>query len=326
MGAPIDAYCLQPVPIPTPFHFGDVYMYLYDGGEALTLFDAAFPTEESWAGLTRALAERGRTVRDLRRVVLTHHHFDHTGLVDRVVAESGAEICGHPEIPLQAALSYTFDEEHNAWLAVLLAGLGTPRDLIDGMLARRPIQKPFVCRVDRLDRPLEDGVLFDGFRVVHVPGHSPTDTLFVHEASGFSITGDHVLERINPNPILRRPPQGQTRPKSLVQYEASLRRCRSLNLGWCFPGHGQAFSDHRPVVDRILARHEERNRRILAWLPPVGATPYEAARHLYPRMGTDDLYFCLSVAVGQLELLESKAVLSSREEDGVLRFFPAATG
>jgi glyoxylase-like metal-dependent hydrolase (beta-lactamase superfamily II) len=326
MDAPNEAFHLQTVPVATPFPFGAANMYLYDGGEALTLFDAAFPTEEAWSALLQALSARGATVRDLRRVVLTHHHFDHTGLVGRVVAESGAEVWGHPEIPLSARLAYSFDEEHSAWMAGLLKRLGTPPDLVAGMLERRPLQKPFVYRVDRVDRALPDGTVFDGFRVVHVPGHSPTDTLFVHESSGFSITGDHVLEHITPNPILRRPPSGGEGVKCLVQFEESLRRCRTLPLGRCFPGHGKPFEDHARVVDKIISRHEERNQRILAWLPGIGATPYETARHLYPRMGTDVLYFCMSVAVGQLELLESQGLLRSSVEEGVTRYFPVAAG
>jgi glyoxylase-like metal-dependent hydrolase (beta-lactamase superfamily II) len=323
MNAPNEAFHLQAVPVATPFNFGDVNMYLYDGGEALTLFDAAFPTEASWQALQEALAARGATVRDIRRVVLTHHHFDHTGLAGRVVDESGAEVCGHPDTPLETGLSYNFDEEHSTWLAALLEGLGAPSDLVAGVVERRPMLKPLVHRVDRLDRPLPDGTLLDGFRVVHVPGHSPTDTLFVHEAGGFSVTGDHILEHITPNPIMRRPPPGQERVKSLVQYEESLRRCRALELGCCFPGHGKPFTDHRHIVDRILSRHEERNRRILAWLPLLGATSFETTRHLYPRMGADMLFFCMSVAVGQLELLEFQGLSTSSVEDGVLRYFPA---
>ena len=324
MNAPTDAFHLHTVPIATPFSFGDANMYLYDGGEALTLFDGAFPTEEAWAALLQALAALGATARDIRRVVLTHHHFDHTGLVGRVVAESGAEVWGHPEIPLRTALAYSFDDAHNAWLAALLEGLGAPPDLVAGMLERRPLQMPFVHRVDRLDRALPDGTLFDGFRVVHVPGHSPTDTLFVQESAGFTITGDHVLEHITPNPLIRRPAPGEEGVKCLVQFEESLRRCRARDLGWCFPGHGKPFADHRAAVDRTLARHEERDRRIRAWLPGIGATPYETARHLYPRMGTDDLFLCISVAVGHLELLESQGLLVSSAEERGLRYFPAA--
>lgn len=320
---PAEVHLVQTITVASPFHFGPVNMHLYDGGETLTLFDAAFPTEEAWAALQAALAERGATVRDIGRVVLTHHHFDHTGLTGRVVAESGAEVCGHPEIPLWMGLSYSYDDAHHAWLSGLLTGLGAPPDLVAGMLERRGLQKPFIGRVDRLDRALSDGEVIDGFRVVHVPGHSPTDTLFVHEASGFSITGDHILERIVPNPLMRRPPPGGKPAKSLVQFEESLRRCRALELGYCYPGHGKPFADHHPVVDHILSRHEERNRCILAWLPATGATPYETARQLYPRMGVDMLFFCMSVALGQLELLESQGLLASREENGVPRYFPA---
>ncbi len=369
MDAPTETFHLQPISVPMPFQSNDVYMYLYDGGETLTLFDAALPTDDAWDRLERALAERGRTVRDIGRIILTHHHFDHTGLAGRLAAETGAELCGHPEVAAAAALTYTYDEAHTAWMRGLLLGFGVPEDLVEQIVARRPLMKPFVHRVDRLDRALADGEMVDGFRVVHVPGHSPTDTLFVHEELGFSITGDHILEHVTPNPILRRPPVGQPRARSLVEFEASLRRTRALELGWCFPGHGKPFDDHRPVVDRILSTHEKRSQRLLAWLrcpPPQSledtspgpadlppskgdletpspgtaglppsktaplppskgdnsVTPYEAALHLYPRMGSDLLFFCMSATVGQLELLESQGLAVSSTKNGVLRYAP----
>ncbi len=324
MDAPFEEFRLQAIPVVMPFQSGEVNMYLYDGGQTLTLFDAAFPLDDSWDALQRALAAWGRSTGDIGRIILTHHHFDHTGLVGRVVAASGAEVCGHPEMPLQAGLAYTYDEAHNAWMRETLGGLGVPEDLVEQLVARRPIVKPLVYRVDRLDRALDDGALVDGFRVCHVPGHSATDTLFVHEAQGFSITGDHILERITPNPLLRRPPNGMKRGRSLVQFEESLRRCRALEMGWCFPGHGAPFADHHPVVDRILSTHEKRTGRLLASLPAAGATPYETARHLYPRMGIDMLFLCMSVAVGHSELLEAQGLLRSATEAGVLRYFPVA--
>ena len=124
MNAPFEACHIQPLPVAMPFLLGEVNMYLYDGGGTLTLFDAAVPTEDAWQVLQQALAARGAAARDIRRVVLTHHHFDHTGLTGRVIDESGAELCGHPELPLQAGLSYTFDDAYNAWLAALLEVLG----------------------------------------------------------------------------------------------------------------------------------------------------------------------------------------------------------
>jgi len=324
MDAPIETFHVHPVVVPMPFQTNDVRIFLYDGNETVTLFDAALRTDDAWDLLQQALTEMGRTVRDIGRIILTHHHFDHTGLVGRLAEESGAELCGHPDIPAAAALTYTYDEAHTAWMREVMAGFAVPEDLIERLVERRPVMKPIVYRVDALDRPLADGELIDGFRVVHVPGHSPTDTLYVHEEKGFAITGDHILEHVTPNPILRRPPAGKPRAKSLVEFDASLRRTHALDLGWCFPAHGKPYPDHRPVVDRILSTHEKRNRRIMAWLPPSGASPYETALHLYPHMGVDLLFFCMSVAVGQLELLESQGQLTSSTEDGIVRYFPVA--
>lgn len=313
------------IAVPTPFPVGDVNVFLYRGREALTLFDAAVRTEEAYAALVAGLAEHGVAVWDLERIILTHHHFDHIGLLRRLMEESGAETCGHPDILAQLQLSYGYDDRHRAYHESLLAELGVPADHTDPFILSRDSLRKFID-VYTLDRLLPDGVVVDGFTVHHVPGHSPTDTLFVH-SSGAAVTGDHILENVNPNPILRRPLPGHRRAKSLVEFQQSLRHTRSLGLTLCYPGHGAPFTDHHRVIDGILAQHERRNRRILSTITPQGFSAYELARALYPAMTHQDLFFCLSVAVGQLELLESRGLLRQEHDaDGVSRFYPAHAG
>lgn len=307
--------------IPTPFPVGDVNVFLYRGREALTLFDAAVRTEDAYRALVAGLAAHGVAVRDLERIILTHHHFDHIGLLQRLMAESGAQTCGHPDTLEELQLSYGYDDRHRTYHETLLAELGVPADQIDPFILSREHLRRYIG-VYTLDRLLPDGVTVDGFTVHHVPGHSPTDTIYMH-SSGMAVTGDHILENINPNPILRRPLPGRKRARSLVEFQLSLRRTRALNLTQCFPGHGAPFTGHHRVIDGILAQHERRNRRVLDSMPPEGVNAYELSRILYPSMTHQDLFFCLSVAVGQLELLASRGILrEERDAENVLRFFP----
>src|SRR5215470_8304925 len=56
-----------------------VNWYIVDGGSrGITLVDAGLPAYER--KLARSLAEIGRDARDVRAVVLTHGHLDHTGM------------------------------------------------------------------------------------------------------------------------------------------------------------------------------------------------------------------------------------------------------
>ncbi|HOV60941.1 MAG TPA: MBL fold metallo-hydrolase [Candidatus Hydrogenedentes bacterium] len=310
-------WLIAPISLPTPFPVGEVNVYLFRG-ERLTLFDAGVKTDEAWDALNRGVAELGYAVRDIGRVVLTHHHFDHIGLLGRLIRECRVEVWGHPETLPQIQYHYGYDESHTTYYRALLKEFGVPESWIVAFLDRREVHRKYLdlCTVDR---PLYEHDYFDGFRIVHVPGHSPTDTLYLHESGGFTVTGDHIIQGVNPNPIVRRPLPGQARQPSLVQYQQSLLRTRYLPMGRCYPGHGPVFTDHVAVVDHILERQERRNEKVLEIMRDQARTPWMVARDMYGNMSAGDFIFCVSVAIGHLELLEHRGVLRSwRDHHGVL--------
>jgi len=305
--------------VPTPFPVGPVNVYLLSG-PPLTLIDTGAHVPACYEALSRGLGTHGAAIADLERVILTHHHLDHSGLVGRIQDESRAEVCAHPQTLQERRLGYAYDDEHRRFFYGLMIELGAPPGEAEQVMslwdAYRHLAAPFT-----VDHVFEDGGAVGPFTTYFVPGHSATDTLLVHRADHYSLTGDHILENINPNPLIRRPEPGQARPKSLVEYQQSLRHSRALELGRCFPAHGIPFVDHRRVIDRILAQHERKIDRIPHDLGDAGITPYALATHLYPRMRRPDLYLCLSLATGQLEVLEDRGLMRSEHRNGILHFF-----
>src|SRR5689334_6606086 len=87
---------LHAIALPTPFEIGDVNTYLAEG-DTLTLIDCGINTPDAYTALTAGLAELGYAIRDIKRLVITHHHVDHVGLARRIVDESGAEIWCHAD-------------------------------------------------------------------------------------------------------------------------------------------------------------------------------------------------------------------------------------
>ena len=77
--------------------------YIVESEGELTVVDAGTP--ESWGSLVDATAKIGRSLDDIRAVVLTHAHFDHVGFAERArtelgvpvwVHENDAPLCRHP--------------------------------------------------------------------------------------------------------------------------------------------------------------------------------------------------------------------------------------
>lgn len=313
---------LYRIPVSTPFQVGSVNMFLLKR-DPVTLIDAGMRTDEAYEVLVEALRGHGLVLGDIRRVFLTHQHIDHTGLLRRIMDETSAESWGHPAMQAPARQSHSEDDKQRDFYVGVMAEFGVPEETATQSMrlwgAFRDLSDPFV-----VNHALEDGGGCGPFRTYFVPGHSATDTLFVHEEDGYTIVGDHILKTMNPNPLLRRPQGGAARPHSLVEYQDSLGRSRALELGVCLPGHGAPFEDHRAVIDGILRQHERKNGRVLRAIGPSGATVYEIARSLYPSIEIEHLYLALSIATGHLELLESQGILRREMRTGAAHYAKAA--
>src|SRR4051795_7387177 len=73
--------------------------YLVEGDDGLTVVDAGVPS--SWESLNAAVPAIGRTLSDIRAVVLTHAHFDHVGFAERARRELGVPVYVHEnDVPL----------------------------------------------------------------------------------------------------------------------------------------------------------------------------------------------------------------------------------
>ena len=70
-----------------------VCCYLVEEAGAVTLIDAGVPAY--YADLTAELAAMGRTIEDVRALVLTHGHDDHIGFAERLRAEHDVPVSIH---------------------------------------------------------------------------------------------------------------------------------------------------------------------------------------------------------------------------------------
>src|SRR4051812_47148015 len=72
---------------------GLINSYLVADGEGVTIIDAGLPGY--WSDLPAELASMGRSLADVRAVVLTHGHVDHIGYAERARRERDIPVSVH---------------------------------------------------------------------------------------------------------------------------------------------------------------------------------------------------------------------------------------
>jgi glyoxylase-like metal-dependent hydrolase (beta-lactamase superfamily II) len=314
--------------IPTPFVVGRVNCYLVED-EPLTLVDTGPNSGTSLTALEAALAEHGRRVEDLERIVITHQHIDHFGLVAILADRSGAEVCALDRLAPWLARFGQAMEEDDAFAEAIMLRHGIPQDMV---MVLRAVTRQFRAwgASATVTTSLADGELlaFAGrqWRVHHRPGHSPSDTVFHDERSGELVAGDHLIKHISSNPLISRPLEGddRERPKALVTYIASMKATRAMEVSLVLPGHGEAFADHRALIDERLRMHDRRARKLLKLVSERPRTAHELAQELWGNVAVTQAYLTLSEVLGHMDLLVDDGRAVEEESDGVVRFAATA--
>jgi glyoxylase-like metal-dependent hydrolase (beta-lactamase superfamily II) len=313
--------------IPTPFQVGRVNAYLIEDSP-LTLVDSGPNSAKALDELEQALAARGHAVEDIELLVITHQHMDHFGLASILARRAGAEVAALAQLaPFLAGYGREMELD-DRFAEQLMLRHGIPPEVVTALRAVSAGFRAWGSTVE-VTRPLTDGAelrLRDRtLRVLHRPGHSPSDTVFLDESRAILLAADHLIAHISSNPLLTRPlgsPGDQVgpRPQALLTYMTSLAQTREMDLALLLPGHGRPITDHAALIDerfRMHRRRAERMRRLIASEP---RTAHEIAQQLWGNVAVTQAYLTLSEVLGHVDLLLEQGVVVERERDGVVRF------
>lgn len=206
-----------------------VAAYLIVTPEGITLIDAGLPG--MYSDLTRELDAIGRSLGDIRGIVLTHGDSDHVGFAERLRADRGIPVFVHAA---DADRARGGDKPKTPMGPTRIG----PLLQFAAYGIRKGIRPKWLSEV----REVTDGDTLDlpgAPRVMSMPGHSPGSiAVFSPDVRavfvGDALTTRHVLTgRTGPGPA----PFTDDPAEAL----ASLGRIADLDAEWVLPGHGPAF-------------------------------------------------------------------------------------
>ena len=315
--------------IPTPFAVGRVNAYLIED-DPLTLVDSGPNSGRALDELQHQLAERGHSIDDIELIVLTHQHMDHLGLVEIIARHSGAEVAAIDKV---VGFVEHFSEESardDEFATAVMLRNGISEDVVQAL---RQVSSAFRAwgSKAKITRPLADGEVLKlrdrTLRVLHRPGHSPSDTVFWDEQRHILIAADHLIKHISSNPLISRPldaPDGavsaRDRPQALVTYLESLRRTRELPAEIVLSGHGEPITDHVALIDERFELHRRRADKIYGLIRERPRTGYELAQALFGDIAVTQAYLTLSEVLGHVDLLLNDGRVHETEQGGVVRY------
>jgi len=291
--------------------------YVVEETDGLTLVDCGWKADEVLAALHAGLAAFGFTLDDLRRVLVSHQHFDHYGLAGTLRRAGVGEVMMH-------ALDWERVQE--------VVGNRVREDRVtDAYLARNgfvvtesdagPGGRAELCEPTRT---LNDGDRIGRLTVYWTPGHAPGHLCFLDARSGRMLTGDHVLDPITPHVGFWRERPGDP----LGDYLASLAKVAVPETAGALPGHGEPFADVRKRVAEIVAHTERREALVLAIAADGAVSAADVARRLpwtrrdrtFEELGAWHQEFAMSETIANLVHLQLAGALA-REERGDAIFY-----
>ena len=316
-----------PIPVPFPQAGGPVNAYLVEErGGGLLMFDAGLGTPEAEAALAAGFERAGHRFDAVTRIVLSHGHVDHYGAARTVLERAGqpVQVFAHAaDVPKISESGRRF-KDIVPHLVAYLGKLGVPADALAATGQRIGKSLNYARRLPEVT-PLAAGEVLTTahleLEVRHMPGHTPGLLCLHDRARGLFFAGDHLLEKVSPNPIIELGPDGEEghwRP--LVAYLASLAELRALDVELVLPGHGPPFGGHRQVIDALVGFYAKRQERILEALSPQPLTAYEVGQALFPRAISNDLFLAISETIANLEVLEARGAVARETDGDVYRF------
>lgn len=316
--------------LPMPMRLDHVNIYAFDEDDGWTIIDAGIGRPETREGWER-LASGALCGRPVRRVILTHHHPDHVGLVAERMAE-GASLWATRVAWMQARM-LTLDHHDRPTPERLrfLRRAGWSAERLDKIQREEPFNFSRVAGLlpEGFTRIREDDSIVIGGRrwTVRVgEGHAPQQATFWSEDGELALTADQILPGISPN-IGVHPAEPEADP--LAGWLESCRRLRAVAEKTpgrlALPGHQKPF---RGIADRLsdmIAEHESALDLLEARITSDPATAVEVFEQLFGRRIADSEFgLATAEAVAHMNHLRATGRAVAVEDDfGALRFRPS---
>ncbi len=259
----------------TGFDPDSMNAYLFRDNDGYTIIDTGWDTQALVKSVQEQLSENNIRFSEIRRVLVTHCHLDHFGMIGRYKKENNAVIYQHENESSLIKVRFSGGDRYWPLTEEFLRTNGMP----ESELTPTSFQLPPVSYLPDTDVPLKGGEIINvgnyHLKVINTPGHTPGHCSFYEPDKKLLFSGDVLLPTIATNAAMH----VQHIVNPINQYLDSIRELQKLDIDLVLPGHEDVFSGHRKRIDELIRHSIKKSRNIVnSFQDSVPKTAYEVSK------------------------------------------------
>jgi glyoxylase-like metal-dependent hydrolase (beta-lactamase superfamily II) len=294
-----------------------IYVHLIEIHEtsSLILIDCGPTTDEAFITLKSYIQSIGYTMDNLEACIVTHSHYEHYGMLERIKQNYEVKVLAHPamldfsSIDFNGILSLVYDmfitngmpqESVEKFLSLYQDIMkNNPIPLIDEVIHHRD----FVSKIPEL-------------QIIWTPGHAADHLCIYNENTKAMFTGDHVISKVTSQIGLTYVAQSENPMKV---YQQSLKELLNYDIEVSYPGHNRPIENTHERITEILKHHESRESWILKTLNSKKLTAFEIGSQIFGDKPSTIGHYIISCTetIAHLKFLEVKGKVNEILKDGV---------
>ncbi|MEH6940244.1 MBL fold metallo-hydrolase [Bacillus sp. JJ722] len=311
---------IHPIIVPTKYSLKSFNFYLIEDQNDLTLIDAGINTDECWEYFNNTLTKNGFNIRDLTRIILTHNHEDHVGLVNRITAVKDLPIYAHEESIIRLKRDRDYFSLRIEFFDQLYREMGCGESGIQYIEKLRKVKNEKENHVLQGDIiPIAEGDIISGLQVIETPGHSPDHVVLLHPQSKILFGGDHLVGHISSNAIVE-PDRIGNRMLTLKAYLKSLQKCLDFDIKTVYSGHGEEINNPQELIKHRIDRIHQKSNKILNLIKEGLPTASQIAQAFYKGKYRTEFSLVMSEIIGHIDYLELLNKVNKEKKDGVWHY------
>lgn len=301
---------VYPIIFPSDYSgLGSINCYVYQNGEDYTLIDAGIKNGEFEQFFYRKLKEYNIEINQITRIILTHFHNDHIGVVNQIANEYPVPVYASEIAITRLKCDDDYLQQKLTFYYELYEQYGVPEFARERMAKMENTlhNKEQVMIYPPIIK-LEDGQEIGGLRVMAAPGHSPDSICLFDEKTGWLFGGDFLLATGMTNALIDHDHLGNvTNPIS--QYIDSIEKMKAIIVRTVFAGHKEIYENLNEVMEKSLSKIEYKLQKVVSKISVGHHTAKQLGEAIYGARFAKYFTFIISEIIGLMLLAEQRGLI-----------------